>query len=286
VPDGGFVMSTSAAVEGTPVGRDPVLQTSGIWRCFPDKSGFTTALTDISLTISHGEFVCFVGPSGCGKSTLLAMLAGLDAPTTGDVMLRGERVNGPVPDAGFVFQRDLLLEWRTAVDNVLLPYLLRGESTKPHRQRARELLNQVGLTGFEDHYPWQLSGGMRQRVAICRALIGDPSVLFMDEPFGALDALTRERLNDDLLMICGAESGKTVAFVTHDVAESVFLADRVIVMGARPGRIFSEVDIPLPRPRGPEVRDSIEFARLNSVVRSALRAEEDMRTVTTEGAPR
>jgi NitT/TauT family transport system ATP-binding protein len=279
-------MSMTAAVERSALGHEPIIEARGIWRCFPNKSGFTTALTDVNLSIARGEFVCFVGPSGCGKSTLLAMLAGLDAPTSGDVMLGGEHVRGPVPDAGFVFQRDLLLEWRSAVDNVLLPYVLRGESTRPHRERARDLLHQVGLSGFEDHYPWQLSGGMRQRVAICRALIGDPSVLFMDEPFGALDALTRERLNDDLLTICGAESGKTVAFVTHDVAESVFLADRVIVMGARPGRIFSEIDIQLPRPRGPEIRDSIEFARLTSVVRSALRAEEDMRATATEGGPR
>jgi NitT/TauT family transport system ATP-binding protein len=263
-----------------------VLRAKDVWKCFPGNNGLTTALSGVDLSVVRGEFVCIVGPSGCGKSTLLAILAGLDSATAGEVMLQGRTVGGPVPDAGFVFQRDLLLDWRTAEDNVLLPYRLRGEPTKPHRERARNLLQQVGLAGFEDHYPWQLSGGMRQRVAICRSLIGDPSVLFMDEPFGALDALTRERLNDDLLDICGADSGKSVAFVTHDVAEAVFLGDRVIVMGARPGRIFQEIEISLPRPRGPEIRDSVEFAHLNAEVRAALRAEEDLRRQPESGEGR
>jgi NitT/TauT family transport system ATP-binding protein len=274
----------SPTVEDRPVlDEHMILQAHDVWKCFPGSGGLTTALAGVDFTVARNEFVCIVGPSGCGKSTLLAILAGLEVPTAGRVMLQGQDVGGPVPDAGFVFQRDLLLEWRTTEDNVLLPYQLRGESSKQHRGRARDLLGKVGLAGFEHHYPWQLSGGMRQRAAICRSLIGEPSVLFMDEPFGALDALTRERLNDDLMVICGAESGKSVAFVTHDVAEAVFLGDRVIVMGARPGRIFAEIEIPLPRPRPPEIRDGVEFARLNARVRAALREEETVRMSNVQG---
>jgi NitT/TauT family transport system ATP-binding protein len=258
--------------------KHAALSARGLWKCYPHQKSYATVLNDVDLDIEQGEFVTIVGPSGCGKSTLLAILAGLDDPTTGRVTAHGHEVDGTVPDSAFVFQRDLLLEWRSVLDNVLLPYQLRGEPTQPHRDRARQLLSMVGLEGSESRFPWQLSGGMRQRVAICRALIGNPDVLFMDEPFGALDALTRERLNDDLLQLCALDRRKTVAFVTHDVAEAVYLGDRVIVMGAKPGRIFADIRVDLPRPRVPEVRDTLEFASLNALVRSALRDEEELRS--------
>lgn len=258
------------------------LSVRDLWKCYPSKDSYVTVLSGVDLDIQEGEFVTIVGPSGCGKSTMLAILAGLDKPTTGQVAVHGHEVDKAIPGSAFVFQRDLLLEWRTVLDNVLLPYQLRGEPTQPHRERARKLLSQVGLEGAEARFPWQLSGGMRQRVAICRALIGDPGILFMDEPFGALDALTRERLNDDLLHLCALDRHKTVTFVTHDVAEAVYLGDRVIVMGAKPGRIFADIRVDLPHPRIPEVRDTLEFASLNALVRSTLRDEEEIRTAVKD----
>lgn len=269
-------------VETTP--STLALSVRGLWKHFPHQNNFVTVLNDVDLDIQQGEFVSIVGPSGCGKSTLLSILAGLDRPTTGLVTAHGQEVDGIVPDSAFVFQRDLLLEWRTVLDNVLLPYQLRGESVHPHRDRARELLSMVGLEEAENRFPWQLSGGMRQRVAICRALIGDPDVLFMDEPFGALDALTRERLNDDLLRLCALGKQKTVAFVTHDVAEAVYLGDRVIAMGAKPGRIFADIRVELPHPRTPEVRETEEFSTLSTLVRSTLRNEEDARIALKEAS--
>lgn len=244
----------------------------GVWKCYPQHQQFVTVLEDIDLEVAHGEFVCLVGPSGCGKSTLLSILAGLIEPTLGEVSVAGAPVSAGRKGQGFVFQKDLLLSWRTVLDNVLIGYNLRGQSRKPHVDRARELLRQVGLADTERLYPWQLSGGMRQRVAICRALIDEPDVLFMDEPFGALDALTRERLNDDMLDLANqgvTGSGTTVVFVTHDVAEAVYLADRVVVMGAKPGRIVRDLSIRLPS-RGPEVRTMPEFAEYTTIVRSVL----------------
>ena len=272
-------MTTSVdAEEKVHTGDVNALSARGLWRCFPHKKAYSTVLENIDLDIAQGEFVAILGPSGCGKSTLLALLAGLDKPTVGEIHAHGREVQGPVRDAGFVFQRDLLLDWRTVLDNVLLPLQLRGERTSQYRDRAMELLTTVGLDTHARHFPWQLSGGMRQRISICRALIGDPDILFMDEPFGALDALTRERLNDDLLRICSAGVQKTVVFVTHDVAESAFLGDRVVVMGASPGRIFADIRVELPGPRTAAVRDTTEFTQLNSRLRSALRDEEILRT--------
>lgn len=238
----------------------------GMWKCFPRDGDFSVVLEDVDLEIGRGEVVCLVGPSGCGKSTLLSILAGLEKPTLGEVTLGISKED--VATSAFVFQRDLLLDWRTVLDNVLIGHVLRGERTRPHVERARQLLKQVGLRDVEQMHPAQLSGGMRQRVAICRALLDDPEVLFMDEPFGALDAITRERLNDDVIEMA-AGSGKTIVFVTHDVDEAVFLGDRVVVMGAAPGRIVQEIPIDLP-PRTDDVRATPKFADYAKVVRAAL----------------
>lgn len=258
---------TASAAEAQ---RSLEITVTNLWKCFPDGRDYRPVLEDINLEIHHGEIVCLVGPSGCGKSTLLSIMAGLEPATLGEVRGGGEALGRSLFRSAVVFQRDLLLDWRSVLDNVLLGYLLRGESTRPHRDRARALLERVGLQDTEHLYPWQLSGGMRQRVAICRALVGDPEVLFMDEPFGALDALTRERLNDDLLEIArSGDQRKTIVFVTHDVAESVFLGDRVVVMGARPGRIVADIAVTLPS-RTPKVRDLPEFVHYSAAVRAAL----------------
>jgi NitT/TauT family transport system ATP-binding protein len=216
------------------------------------------AVDNVDLNIGTGEFVSLLGPSGCGKSTLLSMIAGLIGASKGGIRIGGKAVTEPYTNIGIVFQADLLLDWRTVLGNVLLQYEMRGEDPRPHAERARALLASVGLGDFAAMYPWELSGGMRQRVAICRALIHDPPLLLMDEPFGALDALTREQLQVDLQRIWQT-SRKTVVFVTHSIGEAVFLSDRVVVMTPRPGKIRQVLKIDLPRPRGLEVRDSDVF---------------------------
>jgi len=216
------------------------------------------ALAGISLDIADGEFVTIVGQSGCGKTTLLKILAGLLVRSGGHVTLRGRPVDGPSRDIGIVFQDPVLLPWRTVFDNVMLPVQVLGLDRAVFRGRALRLLDLVGLHGFEDKYPHELSGGMRQRVALARALVHDPSLLLMDEPFGALDAMTRELMNLELLRIWG-EAGKTVVFITHSIPEAVFLADRVVVMSARPGRIVEMVNVDLPRPRDLDLMASDEF---------------------------
>ncbi len=206
------------------------------------------ALEAIDATIAPGEFVSMVGPSGCGKSTLLMLVAGLLPPSAGRITLGEEEVTRPHPAIGVVFQTDLLLYWRTALDNVLLPIEIKKRPTAEYRARAERLLERVGLAGFASKYPSELSGGMRQRVALCRALIQDPGVLLMDEPFGALDALTREQMILDLQDLwLGVRS--TVLFITHSIEEAVFLADRVLVMSPRPGRIDLDLRVTLARPR-------------------------------------
>ena len=216
------------------------------------------ALAGISLDIQAGEFVTIVGQSGCGKTTFLKILAGLIPRSGGLVTLRGEPVNGPSRDIGIVFQDPVLLPWRTVFRNVCLPAEVLGLDSARSATRASELLALVGLEGFEDKYPHELSGGMRQRVAIARALVHDPSLLLMDEPFGALDAMTREFMNLELLRIW-QRSGKTIVFITHSIPEAVFLADRVVVMSARPGRIQEIVSVDLPRPRDLDLMASDEF---------------------------
>lgn len=215
---------------------------------YQSKSGEVKAIDDMSLSIAAGEFVCVVGPSGCGKSTLMMLVAGLRDATKGSILLDGTEVSGPQTEVGIVFQRDVLLEWRTSLQNVLFQIQMRKLKVSEYEPRARELLSMIGLGGFEDKRPAELSGGMRQRVAICRALIHNPNVLLMDEPFGALDALTREQLMVELQEIWQSQK-KTVMFITHSIHEAVFLADKVVVLTARPGRIAEIIPIRIPRPR-------------------------------------
>jgi NitT/TauT family transport system ATP-binding protein len=216
------------------------------------------ALDAIDLLIEPGEFVSIVGPSGCGKSTLMMLVSGLIPVTTGTIAVGGTTVRGPVPAAGIVFQRDVLLDWRTVLANVLLPVEIRKLDRASHLQKAKDLLASVGLSEFEDKYPGELSGGMRQRVSICRALVQDPDLLLMDEPFGALDALTREQMNQDLQRMW-LRNRNTVVFITHSIDEAVYLADRVIVMSSRPGRIADIVEVGLPRPRRAQMRSDRRF---------------------------
>jgi NitT/TauT family transport system ATP-binding protein len=216
------------------------------------------ALADVSLEARRNEFVCLVGPSGCGKSTLLRLVAGLVAPTGGVVSIGGTAVTEPRADTGIVFQAPTLLPWATVLDNVLFPLDMMGKLDAAGRRRARDLLTLVGLAGFEGKYPRELSGGMQQRAGICRALVHDPDILLMDEPFGALDALTREELTIEVLRIW-SEQPKTILFVTHSIPEAVLLADRVVVMSARPGRVAEIVDVKLPRPRDFDMEARREF---------------------------
>jgi NitT/TauT family transport system ATP-binding protein len=229
------------------------------------------ALRDISFRIADGEFVVVVGPSGCGKSTLLKILAGLLPPTEGRADLKGRPIAGPRRDIGVVFQSPVLFPWRTVLENTMLPADVQGLDRRAMRERAAGLLTLVGLSGFEGRYPRELSGGMQQRVGIVRALLHDPAILLMDEPFGALDAMTREAMNVELQRIW-MQRRTTVLFITHSTAEAVFLADRVIVLTARPGRIGDEFAVDLPRPRTLEVMNTERFGHYVQRVRDALSA--------------
>ncbi len=220
--------------------------------------GALEALCGIDVEVERGEFICVVGPSGCGKTTLLRIVAGLEPATSGTILLDGKRVDGPDRNRGFVFQNDSLLPWRTVLANALIGPEVAGRVGAKERQRTLELLNLVGLGGFEHYYPRQLSGGMRQRVNLARALAIDPDVLLMDEPFAALDAQTREIMQSELLRIW-EQGRKTVLFVTHQIDEAVFLADRVLVLARRPGRLQETVRIKLPRPRQLDVKRKPEF---------------------------
>ena len=235
-------------------------------KVYRSRRGNIEALRAIDLTIESGEFLSIVGPSGCGKSTLLKCVAGLEKISSGSVLIHGEEVRGPPDSLGIVFQRDVLLDWRTVIDNVLLPVEFRGGSRKGMQGRAVGLLSLFHLEGFEQRYPWELSGGMRQRVAICRALLDDPALLLMDEPFGALDALTRDELNIELQTIWD-QTKKTVLFITHSISEAVLLSDRVAVMKKSPGEIVEIVDVDLPRPRTFAMRETSEFASLMRRIR-------------------
>jgi NitT/TauT family transport system ATP-binding protein len=215
---------------------------------FATRNGPVTALERVSFAIAGGEFVSLIGPSGCGKTTLLLICAGLLSPSEGAVLVDGQRLDRPLTDVGIVFQDHLLLEFRTALDNVLLQAQIRGHSLPPARAAARALFAKLGIEQAADRYPKQLSGGMRQRVSIARALIHQPSLLFMDEPFGALDAITRTQIRHDLELLW-METRKTVLFITHSIEEAIGLSDRVLVMSPGPGRIVDEIAIDLPRPR-------------------------------------
>ena len=230
------------------------------------------ALTGIDLAIRSGEFVSLIGPSGCGKSTLLRLIGDLTAPTAGRVTVNGKAAHQARLDRdyGMVFQAPLLFDWRTVEDNVKLPLELTGQNRAGRDARAREMLELVELTEFGRHHPYQLSGGMQQRVAIARALAFSPALLLMDEPFGALDEMTRERMNSEVLRIW-EQTEITVVFVTHSIPEAVFLSSRVVVMSARPGRVTRVIDVDLPRPRGVETREMRRYFELVTAVREALR---------------
>ena len=243
----------------------PYIEVRSVSQVFRRGGAATHALDRIDLTVMVGEFVAIVGPSGCGKSTLLRIIAGLLRHTGGSVLLDGKEVSAAQTALGIVFQSPVLLEWRNVLDNVLLQLELRDLDPKAYLPRAHELLAKVGLAEFHDRRPRELSGGMRQRAAIVRALIHDPPLLLMDEPFGALDALTREQMRIDLEDLW-MQTGKTVLFITHSIDEAVLLADRVIVMSPRPGRIERTIDIPLARPRGLAARREPEFVRITEEI--------------------
>jgi len=247
----------------------PVLAAQGIYKTFPSRDGEVRALRDVSLTVSEGEFVSLVGPSGCGKSTLLRILGGLLEPDNGAVHIDGQTLTQPRREIGFVFQDPTLMPWRTVLKNVTLPLEVQGKNGDKHRSRAMELLGLVGLLGFEGLYPYELSGGMQQRVAIARALVYEPSILLMDEPFGSLDAITRNQMNVELLRIWRA-TGKTILMVTHTIQEAIFLADRVFIMSSRPGHIQSRLEVGLPRPRDTDIYVNEEFSRLYYHVRDSI----------------
>ena len=247
-----------AAESGSP--GEAFIAVERMEKVYDTKDGPVHALGPVDLAVRRGEFLAIVGPSGCGKSTLLLLVAGLLEPSAGRVFIGGTEVHGPQTEVGIVFQTPALADWRDVLGNVLLQAEMRRGRASDYGARARRLLESVGLAGFERRYPFELSGGMQQRTAFCRALLHDPPLVLMDEPLGALDALTREQLRSDLERLW-LETGKTVLFITHSITESVQLADRVVVMSPRPGLLEREVPIDLPRPRSFEVRESAAFAR-------------------------
>lgn len=268
-------LDTGPQAAGEAGARRVMIRVDGAGMIYQADSGPVEALRDITLEIFEGEFVALVGPSGCGKSTLMRAIAGLRPVTSGSISVDGSRVEKPVPKVGMVFQAALLLKWRSVLDNVLLPVELSDQNPAQFRDRAIELLRLVGLGDFIHKRPAELSGGMQQRASLCRALIMDPPILLMDEPFGALDAMTRDEMNIELLRIWGESSTtsrqrKTIVFVTHSIPEAAFLADRVVVMSARPGRVASIRTVPIARPRVAETRADPELGRLSFEIYSEL----------------
>lgn len=263
---------TAALHERPTTATTPVVSIEDLNVTFSSKRGQVTAVDGVNLDVAQGEFISIAGPSGCGKSTLLKVVAGLTKATRGSAQLRGKTVQGPRRDIGYVFQRAALLEWRNVRGNILLQGEMRGMDKAKAARRTDELIEMTGLQGFEKSLPHELSGGMQQRVSLCRALLHEPDVLLMDEPFGALDALTRERMNVELHRIW-RETGTTVILVTHSVAEAVYLANRVVVMSARPGKILETLEVPLGADRdyGESMEDP-EFVRIAGRVRDLLGA--------------
>jgi NitT/TauT family transport system ATP-binding protein len=259
------------------------VEVSDVTKVYPTSDGDVRALDRVSFEVRAGEFLSIVGPSGCGKSTLAMLIAGLYPITSGAITVDGMQVDRPQTNLGIVFQNPVLLAWRRALGNVLLQLEMRGLDPAAYRERALLLLASVGLQGFEQKYPHELSGGMRQRVAICRALIHDPPLLLMDEPFGALDALTRDQMTLDMQRVWG-KGHKTVLFITHSIAEAVFLSDRIIVMTPRPGRIDTVLMVDLPRPRPLAVREDPRFARLARAIRERFLAHGVLRDIGQEDA--
>jgi NitT/TauT family transport system ATP-binding protein len=255
--------ATAAAVDVA--GERAYVELAGVGKTYRRHGRETHAVERVDLAIREGEFLAIVGPSGCGKSTLLRMVAGLHLPSVGEIRVAGRIVDRPQTDLGIVFQSPVLLDWRTALANVLVQVELRGLDPRAYRDRALRLLEQVGLKDFADRHPHELSGGMRQRVAIARALIHDAPLLLMDEPFGALDALTREQMRLDLEALWLA-TRKTVLFITHSIDEAVLLADRVVVMSPRPGRVERVIDVHMARPRGLSARRATEFVQTAELI--------------------
>ena len=254
----------------------PLLTASALGKRYLTQDGVPIeALIDVSLALTDGEFVSVLGPSGCGKSTLMKIVAGIIPATSGEIVYKGQKVQRAQRGMGVVFQSPVLLPWLNVLENTLVPSRVLGTKRAISEARARELLATVGLTGFEGKYPGELSGGMQQRVGIVRSLVHDPSLLLMDEPFGALDALTRERMSLELQRLWLANR-KTVFFITHSIPEAVFLSDRVLVMSARPGRIEAELAIPFPRPRSFDLTGTAEFGRQATEIRHLLGATADV----------
>jgi NitT/TauT family transport system ATP-binding protein len=247
--------------------RRPVIELRGVSKTYRTLDGEVPSLLPIDFSIGDGEFVVVVGPSGCGKTTLLKMLAGLLPPSLGEILVEGQRITSPHSGVGVVFQSAMLLPWRNVFRNVMMPVEVKGLDREIYEPRAHALLKMVGLADFENKFPWQLSGGMQQRASICRALVHDPKIVLMDEPFGALDAMTRERMNVELQRI-QRETKKTVLLITHSIPEAVFLADRVMVMSARPGTIAAVYDVALPRPRTLDLLADPAFVALSQKVRA------------------
>ncbi len=250
---------------------------------YPYKGGSIHALENVNFSAREGEFISVVGPSGCGKSTLVKVVAGLLPPTKGEIWVNGELVKGPHANTGIVFQSPVLLAWRNVIRNIMLQVEVRkGFPNDIYLQKAMELIRVAGLEGFEKRFPWELSGGMQQRVSFCRALIHDPPLLLMDEPFGALDAMTRDEMNVWLQKIW-MEKTKTVLFVTHDISEAVFLSDRIVVMTPRPGAVKAAITIDLPRPRQMVMKEGVEFNRYVGLARRLMYSQTDT-TAAAEGS--
>ncbi|HEX3631835.1 MAG TPA: ABC transporter ATP-binding protein [Casimicrobiaceae bacterium] len=256
-----------AAVEPAKPRARTLIRARGVAKSYRTGDGEVESLRPLEFEVGEGEFVSVVGPSGCGKSTLLKLIAGLLPASGGSIEIGGSTVDGPPPGIGIVFQSHVLLPWRTVLANILLQAEVRGLPREQSVTRARELVAMVGLEGFENKFPWQLSGGMQQRASICRALVHDPAILLMDEPFGALDAMTREKMNLELQRIWAAAK-KTVLLITHSIPESIFLSDRVLVMSERPGSIAAIYEVALPRPRTLSMMGSPEFAVLAQTIRA------------------
>ena len=254
------------AAEGTTRDAASGIELTGVSKTYRSREGDVPSLRPLDFRIDEGEFFVVVGPSGCGKSTLLKMISGLLPPSTGEIKVEGVPVTKPHGNVGIVFQSAMLLPWRTVLGNVMLPIDMKRLPRDKYLPRARELLKTVGLAGFENKLPWQLSGGMQQRASICRALVHDPKIMLMDEPFGALDAMTREKMNVELQRI-QRETGKTVLLITHSIPEAVFLADRILVMTERPGAIAAIYDVPLPRPRTLDIMADPLFVALTQTIR-------------------
>lgn len=259
------MMPATATVERLDTAR-PLVEIDNVGVIYASSRGRVEALRDVRLDIRSGEFISILGPSGCGKSTLLKLLAGLERPTSGQVRIDGKLLSGPPDGLGVVLQRDVLLDWRTVLDNVLLIAEFQKRDVNALRPEALRILERFGLAEYADRHPWELSGGMRQRAAICRALLTDPSLLLMDEPFGALDAMTRDDLNLELARLW-QETRKTVVFITHSIAEAVFLSDRIAVMSRNPGRIVEIVEVDLPRPRSLASRETAAFTAYTRRIR-------------------